>query len=70
MYNYEELKRKALAPEATQYDIDSLGGWFNRYGDPFWNGECWTIDSSYDMWPIYEYDEEYDVYTTVGYEIR
>ena len=35
-YDYEELKNKALAQNATQEDINTLGEWFEQYGGNYW----------------------------------
>ena len=67
-YDYEELAAKALETNATA-DLEALGEWFNQYGRDYWNGECYTIDSSHDLFPIYEEVEE-DDFQIVGYEIR
>lgn len=73
-YNYEELEQKALAPAATQEDINALGEWFSLYGSTFWNGECYTIDADHALWPVYEehFDEngEFDYADIIGYEIH
>ena len=68
-YSYEELKAKALAPDAEQHDIDNLGDWFVLYGDNYWNGEYFEIDSYNRLYPIYEEDEDGEL-VMLGFEIR
>lgn len=65
-YDYNELKEKALASDATQEDINALGEWFERYGRSGWNGECWTVDAYHNLYPIYK-EIGYDDYEVVGY---
>lgn len=67
--NYEELKNAALAPDATQDDINALGEWFERYGDRYWNGEYFDVNGEH-LYRIYSYDEECDQYDVVGYEFN
>ena len=72
IYDYQELKEKALSVNATQEDIDNLGDWFERYGDRYWNGEYFTVDNNR-LYPIYKRvddDELEEQYEIVGYEIR
>lgn len=68
-YDYEELAKAALASNATQTDIDSLGKWFELFGASDWNGECYTIDSKRNLFPVYVEVEPYE-FEIVGYEIR
>lgn len=42
-YDFEDLKEKALAPTATQDDIDALGEWLNKYDVPSYNGESFYL---------------------------
>ena len=59
--------------------VEIEGKWYALNG---WNGEfyadCWQTDENtyaiesdkkYEIKPIYEYDEDYDQYDIVGYEI-
>lgn len=68
-YDYEELKNKALNPEANKQDIDQLGEWFEQYGNNFWNGEYYEIDSCHRLYPVYEEvtDDEFEF---AGYTIK
>lgn len=68
-YSYEELVSKALSPAATQEDVNELGEWFQQHGMMYWNGECFTIDSKRDLYPIYKEVDE-DEFEVVGYEVR
>lgn len=68
MYEYEELRAKAIAADATPEDIENLGNWFERYGDQYWNGEYFDADG-YRLYPVYEYDED-DEAILKGYEFR
>ena len=69
---YEELKQKALTGE--QKDINALGKWFELYGDRYWNGEFYSINGEYHLYPIYdeELDEDGELIQSeiVGYELR
>lgn len=69
MYNYEELKNKALSPSATKEDINALGEWFEQYGDSFWNGEYYEIDSNNRLYPQYREIDE-DEFEITGFEIK
>lgn len=67
-YSFEDLKAKALAPNATEDDVDRLGDWFESFGQHFWNGECYDIDGDHGLFPVYEQNgEDLDL---VGYEVR
>lgn len=70
MYEYEELKNAALAPNATQEDINALGKWFMCYGSRYWNGEYYEIDNHHRLFEVLEYDGDEMDYVLVGYEIR
>ena len=58
----------------TQENLWMLGCWFERYGNNFWNGECFNTEKDFDgrnLYPIYEQDaEDPDQYNVVGYELR
>lgn len=73
-YNYEELEKKALSADATEDDINALGEWFEQYGGRFWNGECYDIDRTHCLYPIYKeiLDEngDLDYAEIVGWEVR
>ena len=68
-YDYEELKNKVLSENATAENINALGEWFEQYGDSFWNGKYYEIDSSHRLYPIYEETAE-EEFNLVGYEIK
>lgn len=68
-YNYAELRERATAADATQIDIDSLGRWFELYGNDDWNGECYDADGIR-LYPIVDWDEDADQGEVVGYEVR
>lgn len=68
-YNYVELRERATAADATQNDIDSLGKWFELYGNDDWNGEYYDADGIR-LYPIIEWDDETDTGEIVRYEIR
>lgn len=65
-YNYKSLVAAALAPNATQADIDALGEWFRAYDQRDWNGECYYVDATHRLYPIYREIGE-DDYDIVGY---
>lgn len=69
--SFEELKGAALAPDATQADIDALGEWFEQEANDlhYWNGECWAVDRKLDLnlYPALIHDEAHDIWETVGY---
>ena len=68
-YSYDELLGKALSTNATAEDLNNLGEWFNRYGRMYWNGECYEIDSTHNLYPIWHYVGDDDI-EIIGYEIR
>lgn len=71
MYNYEELKEKAMAVNATKEDRMALLNWFENYGNMYWNGECYNIENGYGLYPVCElYDEENNLFDVVDAEIR
>ena len=69
-YDFEELKEKALAYNATEEDLCNLGKWFEKYGAvEYWNGECYEIDNTHSLYPIYDELSD-DYFELVGWEIR
>lgn len=58
---YSELFAEAMAENASWIAVDTLGAWFERYGQQYWNGECYSVDDSADisLYPVYgwEYNE-------------
>lgn len=75
-YDFAELIEKATGLDAQQIDIDTLGAWFDQYGRDYWNGECYDASKADEptgtrsLYPIYDWDEELDQGTIVGYELR
>lgn len=75
-YSYEELLAAAIAPGATQDDVDALGEWFSSFGSGYWNGECYDASApgeqtgTRSLFEIVEWDEELDCGAVVGYELR
>lgn len=67
-YDYQELENNAMN-RGTQEDLNALGEWFERFGSKFWNGESYKINSSYNLYPIYQEIDE-DNFEIIGYEIR
>lgn len=65
-YDYKRLVSAALAPNATQSDIDALGEWFHAYDQDSWNGEYYHVDATHQLYPIYR-EVGYDDYDIVGY---
>ena len=65
-YDYTELLEQASAPNASQEAVDSLGRWFEDYGQLYWNGECYYADDGKKLWPVYKKVDE-DDYESVGY---
>lgn len=65
-YNYKSLVAAALAPNATQPDIDALGEWFRAYDQRDWNGEFYAVDAAHHLYPISREVGE-DDYDIVGY---
>lgn len=66
IYDYSELAQKALAPDATQEDINNLGEWFSRYGMDCWNGEYYSVDRGCSLYPVMQ-EVGYDDYKVIGY---
>lgn len=65
-YDYKVLCEKALASDATQEDINTLGEWFHTYDRGDWNGEYYAVDAAHCLYPIYREVGE-DDYDIVGY---
>lgn len=66
LYDFSDLHKKAIAPGATQEDIDKLGYWMSRHGRDSWNGEYYSVDSTHELYPIYK-EVGYDDYELIGY---
>lgn len=73
-YDYEDLRNKAIQPNAKQEDIDALGEWFEEFGYDFWNGEHFDADDGKRLFPIHDehYDENGELIQAdiIGYEFR
>ena len=71
MYEYKELREKALSENATKEERLNLLEWFEKCGDERkgWNGESWDIDEGLRLYPIYKEVEE-DYFEVVDAEIR
>ena len=68
-YDYDELKNKALGVDATEEDVNKLGEWFEQYGDEFWNGEYYEVDSDNRLYPQHREVDE-DEFEVCGYVIK
>ena len=68
-YNYQEIRARAGAPDATQADINELGEWFERYGGGSWNGEYYDADDGKRLFPVYQ-KIDVDEFELTGYEFR
>lgn len=66
LYDFDDLRKKAIAPDATQEDIDRLGYWMSRHGRDSWNGEYYSVDSTHELYPIYKEVAE-DDFNLIGY---
>ena len=72
-YSYQELLEKSSSINSTKEDRIKLYNWFENYGYDFWNGECFEIDKSRNLYPVYEIltDEDgEEEYILVDCEIR
>lgn len=69
IYDYQELKEKALSSDATQEDINALGEWFEQYGYRYWNGEYFSVENGIHLYRIEEEVDE-DEWEVKGYELR
>lgn len=69
IYEYEELKNKALSADATQEDVNALGEWFECFGGRYWNGECYSVENGIHLYRIEEEVDE-DEWEIKGYELR
>ena len=70
VYEYNALL-VAVEENKTPEALEALGEWFQRYGEAYWNGECWDIDGNRGLYPIYKLvDEECEDWEIIGYEIR
>lgn len=72
-YNFSDLLDAAIAFDAPQEAIDALGAWFERYGNRYWNGECYDASlpgepsGTRELYYLYRYDKKCDELEEVGY---
>ena len=57
-FDYDELRAKALAPEATKEDRLNLWYWFDEYGMEYWDGESYDMDDGLRLFPHYSLIED------------
>ena len=73
-YDYSDLI-KCYTNNKTDINLDSIGKWFELYGQDFWNGECYTCEElNGRLYPIFK-DLGYSrsglyFYEQVGWELR
>lgn len=62
-YTYAELRKKALAADATAQDRLALYTWMEDKCMRCWNGECFDIDEGLNLYPVYDitYDEDGEI---------
>lgn len=67
-HNYTELEAAATRYGATQEEINALGEWFSKFGQGYWNGECYCVDEMKDihLYPMHRQIDE-DEYEIIGY---
>lgn len=58
MYEYNELRKKAIAPSSTKEERLALYHWMENYAMTEWNGEYFDIDEGYRLYPVWAEDEE------------
>ena len=68
-YGYEELKEKAVKFDSTTEDRLQLFAWFERYGGRYWNGEGYSLDEGFCLYPVYK-EIANDCWEVVDVEIR
>lgn len=68
-YDYEELRKRALAENSTTADRLALLEWCDEFLYSRFNGECYDIDDGLELYPIYNEVEE-DVFELVDAEVR
>lgn len=66
--SYSELLAAATAPAAKQIDVDTLGAWFEQYGNTYWNGEYYDANGV-EIWPVYK-EVSGDEFELSGYRIK
>jgi hypothetical protein len=55
---------------ATIEDLARLGKWFEQYGLDYGNGECYDIDGSHCLYPLYSAPTEDGDFDIIGWEVR
>lgn len=50
-YDYDDLVKTATET-GKKIDVDTLGAWFERYGNRYWNGESFKVADGLDLRPI------------------
>ncbi len=69
-YSYQDLRKAAVAPGATQAEINALGAWMQEYGSAFWNGEIFDIGGGRLLRPVYSaIENENGGYDITGWEV-
>ena len=68
-YDYADLRAAALAPSATQADLERLAIWLTRYDASAWNGEYYDIDEGLTLRPTYSRLSDDEIIQT-GWEVR
>ena len=69
-YSYADLRAAATGADAQQIDIDTLGAWFESFGETLWNGEYYDAGDDLRLFPIMEWDEDRDQGEVIRYEFR
>lgn len=65
-YSYQEL-RAAVEADASEANVNTLGEWFEAYGNIYWNGEYYDADGLR-LFPVYSgYEDQASI---VGWEAR
>ncbi|MBQ7818529.1 MAG: hypothetical protein IJ341_02410 [Bacteroidales bacterium] len=68
-YDYETLRKNALAENSTKEDRLALLEWCSEFLYAHFNGESYDIDNGLSLYPIYNEVEE-GVFEVVDAEIR
>ena len=50
-YRYNDYM-KAATENPTVENLARLGEWFEKYGQRFWNGECYLLENGHRLRPI------------------
>lgn len=68
-YSFGDLL-EALNNNLSAENINRMGVWFDLFGMEYWNGECFQLDESREIVPIYTWDEETEQGQLVGYKLK